>query len=100
MIIRNIWTILFFVATIYSVYYSRKLKEITKDKESGLISSEILHVVVPEIFSPVIAGAIYYYSWRKELPIRAKQANKYSWVIVGIVVFFGIIWNYLTGNSY
>ena len=96
----DIWTILFLTATVYSVYYSRKLKEAAKNKNSELKSDEILHVVVPEIFSPILSGAIYYYSWRKEMPKRAGQANKYSWIIVGIFVFFGIIWNSLTSQSY
>ena len=91
---------MFIVATVYSVYYSRKLKETVNDKSSELISNEILHVVVPEIFSPIIAGAVYFYSWRKSMPKKASQANKYSWIIIGIFVFFGIIWNSLTGNSY
>ena len=97
---QNLWTILFLTATVYSVYYSRKLKETVKDKSSELTSNEILHVVVPEIFSPIIAGAVYFYGWRKDMPRRASQANKYSWIIFGTIGFFGVIWKFLTVDYY
>ena len=48
-------------------------------------------------FNPVIAGAVFYYGWKKKLPIKARQANQISlWmflvfilVVVSIGFFLG-----------
>lgn len=37
--------------------------------------------------NPVIFGAIFYYSFRKDLPMRAKYANQASWWAFFILVF-------------
>lgn len=85
------WGLLFIISIIYSVYYAKKLSETTKHPKADITSDEFLHVILPEIFSPVIAGAIFYYSWRKKMPKKASSANKYSWIIFGAMILIAII---------
>lgn len=85
--------LIFLLVAIYSFYY--KSKVIKSAKHDGkLTRSQKVNVIITEILSPVIAGAIYYYGWRKHLPIKAQQANKYSWIIVACFVLFILL---LTG---
>lgn len=56
-----------------------------------LSGKEKAQVIITEILNPVVAGAIYYYGWKKVLPKKAKQANKYSFIIVGVIILISII---------
>jgi hypothetical protein len=46
-------------------------------------------------FNPIWGGAIMYYSWKKRLPLKAKQANRISFVVLGLqfllVIFLGVL---------
>jgi hypothetical protein len=56
--------------------------------DGPLTSEEKKKVMITEFFSPVISGAFYYFCWKKVFPIKAKQANKYSWIIFLIQILF------------
>lgn len=56
-----------------------------------LTSEEKKKVLITEFFSPIIVGAFYYYSWKKNFPEKAKQANKYSWMIIGVLALIAIV---------
>jgi hypothetical protein len=58
-------------------------------------------VILTEFFSPIIAGLIYYFGWKKLLSSKAKQAIHYSFIVLGaqlIVVF--LLGFYLSMNLY
>ena len=69
------------------------LESFTKKKlSSGQVSDEVLSsaektlVWIFCILDPFIAGAIFYYGWKKRLPVKAKTANRISWIAFGIFV--------------
>lgn len=62
-----------------------------------LTTSEKIQIWIICLLEPVIPGAIFYFGWRKRLPRKAKQANKISWIAVGIwlllaALFFAFGW--------
>ena len=59
-----------------------------------LTGSERLYVWLLSLLSPVLAGAIFYYGWKKVAPQKAKSANRISIVALVIlaVVFYGMIY--------
>jgi hypothetical protein len=52
----------------------------------GLTGEEKKQVLICESLSPILAGAIFYYGWKKSMPKKASQANKWSYLM--ILVFF------------
>ena len=83
-----------------SIEKNTATKETTKNKlPQNTVSQEVLStpqkitVAVLCFLNPVIAGTIFYYGWRRHLPLKAKQANTISlWafftlLIVGMAVF-------------
>ena len=82
--------IIFFAVFIFSLYYMTRVKEKVLP-DSKLTSNELLIVLITEFLNPVIAGAVYYYGWRKNLPTKAKQANRYSWIMAGLFVLMVIV---------
>lgn len=73
------------------VLYLINKVERTYQQDGSLTQNEKIQVILSEIFMPVIAGAFYYYCWKNKFPTRAGQANKYSWIIVGIMVLVIIV---------
>lgn len=73
------------IASIYAYFLMMKVKKTTK-KDSPLTKSEKIQVLITEFLGPIIVGAIYSYGWKKTLPTKANQANKYS-----IIMFFVIL---------
>ena len=67
----------------YTLYVINEVEKTAK-ADGLLTKSEKLPIIITEIFSPIIAGAFYYYCWKKQFSIKARQANKYSWIIFGI----------------
>ncbi len=46
------------------------------------------------LIMPVIAGAIFYYGWKKRLPIKAKQANYISMLAFVLILILIICIKY------
>lgn len=72
-----------------------------RNSNSELTRGEKLQVIVTAILMPIVAGAFYYYSWKKRLPKIASQANKYS--IISFLISMGLVISilFLVGfNSY
>lgn len=80
------------VALIYTVIFmSNTLKKSIYD--SPLSSNEKLVVSITCFLNPVIAGIVYYYGWKKQLPTKAKQANTISFLalLVCVILFAAYI---------
>lgn len=60
-------------------------------QEKGLIWSTC-------IVNPVLAGAIYYFGWRKVLPVKAKTANHISWWALLLLILVGIV--FIVGSAH
>jgi Na+-transporting methylmalonyl-CoA/oxaloacetate decarboxylase gamma subunit len=82
--------LIFLAVLAYSIYFMKSVKK-NSSKDSGLTKAEKIKVIASEALNPLIAGAIYYYGWRKQLPQKANQANKYSFIIFGAYILFGVI---------
>lgn len=59
--------------------------------ESPLSTKEKVICWILCILNPVMAGAIFYYGWKKKLPKKAEQANKISWMALGTIIAIGIV---------
>lgn len=59
-----------------------------------LTDGEKLYVWILSLLSPILAGAIFYYGWKKVAPEKAKSANRISIIalLILIVVFYGMIY--------
>lgn len=66
---------------------------------SSLTESEKTRVIITEITSPLIAGAFYYYGLKNKFPKKASEANKYSWIIFGIMLVGYFAYMFLTGSE-
>ncbi len=64
----------------------------TSTNNSSLTSNEKMTVIITELFNPVISGGFYYYGLKKIFPNKAKQANKYAWIIVVIYITLVILY--------
>lgn len=75
------------ITLIFAIVTKKKVLQGQISSES-LTQGEKIITWVLCIVDPVIAGAILYYTWKKILPQKAKQANKISWVatILGILL--------------
>lgn len=57
--------------------------------QENLTSQEKIIIWITCIVDPILAGAIYYFGWRKVLPLKAKSANLISWLaFVGTSVLY------------
>lgn len=41
-------------------------------------------------FNPFVAGAIFYYGWKGKFPVKAKSANRLSWLALVVLLVFWI----------
>jgi hypothetical protein len=84
-----IFYIFIVVAIIFEIITKRKLEENQISEEPLTVGEKVLTWICC-IISPIIAGAIFYYGWRKRLPTKAKAANRISWIAFLIdLIFFG-----------
>jgi hypothetical protein len=53
-------------------------------------------MVIPLLFlNLVIADAFFYFCWKKKLPTKASQANKYAFVILGVWIVLIALYYFL-----
>lgn len=60
-----------------------------QDKLQG---KEKIMVWVANLVNPILAGFLFYYSWRKAFPNKAKQANSISFLVFGIEAVIYVLW--------
>ena len=82
----------------YAGYINKRYKS-NVPNNSPLTATEKLIVIITEIATPIIAGAIYYYSWKKQTPTKSRQANKYSWIIFGVLLLLVGIYSLINPSS-
>lgn len=80
------WSYIGLLALVTSIVYMLVLKRQSAKEEDGLNVKELPIIVLTEIFSPILAGAVYYYGWRHQFPRKAHQANQISLAILIILV--------------
>jgi len=53
--------------------------------QDPLVGIERVYVWLLSFASPLIAGAIFYYGWKKILPKKASSANGISWIAAFLI---------------
>ncbi|MFT7644986.1 MAG: hypothetical protein ACI9BF_000655 [Candidatus Paceibacteria bacterium] len=78
------------VAYLFQIHEGKKVPDGQVTQEP-LSSSLKLWVWVICFFNPVYGGAIFYYGWKKKMPVMAKQANNASLIIFLLQIVSGFI---------
>lgn len=90
------------VAALVSLWFTNDLiNQILRGggNTSSLTESEKTRIIITEIATPVIAGAFYYYGLKNKFPKKASEANKYSWIIFGVLLVGYFAYMFLTGEK-
>jgi hypothetical protein len=87
--IQLIWqvvSIILLITVIWHMIAVRKQAKMGKASDS-LKGGEKVYVWVVSLIDPVVAGAFFYYGWKKMLPNKAKQANAISlWSFLILII--------------
>ena len=100
-IMENFISLLFVVALIVTIWLMLDRRSRVKDGQTvdeSLTTNEKILVWVLCLFDPIISGAIFYFGWKKKMPIKAKQANTISFAAFGIVIILAIIYIAASGD--
>lgn len=96
------WLVVELIVFVSSFMFMRKVKSQVVDGQvinDSLTKKEKIIVWIASLLQPIIAGAVFYYGWKKKLPAKAKQANNISLIVFLLwLVAFGIIL-YLFGTE-
>ncbi len=81
------------IISILSIVLMLKTKKTIVDgqvSQDVLTKNEKICIWIFSLLDPVLAGAIFYYGWKKKLPKKAHQANQISmWAFfIAVAVFF------------
>ena len=91
------YTIIWFITLAVSVTLMIRAKSKIEDGQQlvdPLSGTEKAIVWIVCFLNPVLSGAIFYYGWKKKLPVKARKANDISlWafaieVLLGGLIFF------------
>ncbi len=83
-------TILFVVLSVYSYYFmNNTLKHTPKD--GPLTKNEQIQVIILLIFNTLFSWAIFSFGWKKQLPTKSKQVNRYLKNIIITLVGIAIV---------
>lgn len=77
-------------ALIWTLILIRKIESKSKE-DSPLKTGEKTQIIITELFLPIIAGMFYYYCFKNQFPLKAKQVRKYNWIIFSIQLVFFIL---------
>jgi len=78
----------------------RKTKKQVPDgqiSQEPLTGQEKLMTWILCFLNPVITGAIFYYGWRKKLPVKAKSVNQISLWAFLIIIIVAVLAIFLIG---
>jgi len=95
--IRGIIILAVFVITI--VYMIKEKRRVPDGQivQDPLARKQKALIWVLCLLNPIVAGAVFYYGWKKRLPVKAKQANQISLWAFFIAIVLGIIYLVLAG---
>lgn len=65
-----------------------------------LQGKERVIVWIANLINPLIAGFLFYFSWRKKFPNKAKQANRISFAVFGIYLIGYFVYKLATKSFY
>jgi hypothetical protein len=44
------------------------------------------YVFVLSLLAPIVASSVFYYGWKKTMPIKAKNANNVGWLAILVLI--------------
>lgn len=65
-----------------------------QDLQESLTDDEKKKVYSLAILNPIWTGIIFYFGWKKVLPIKAKNANKITFIAFGLWLLSSILFNW------
>lgn len=87
-IILNVVLIISLVVS-YFVMEKVKSQANISNNQNQLNKNEKIIIWITCLFAPFFSGLIYYFGWKKVLPIKAKQANNILWLSLLVLAFIG-----------
>ena len=87
----NLITIIAGIITFFLMRNQKSLVTEGQIDESPLNGSLFWYVLILCFFSPIVSQAIFYYGWRKQLPEKAKKANRIGWIVLLFWVFVWVL---------
>jgi len=85
--------------TIYLMIKEKKNIAQGQSSDDQLTGKQKIITWVLCFLNPIIAGAVFYYGWRKQLPVKAKQANQISLWAFFILLILAIIYSVVVVNK-
>lgn len=77
--------------TIYLLKSAKKQVPDGTVSEESLTGQEKVKIWILCLLDPILAGAIFYYGWKKKLPKKGKQANQISlWAFFIEMILYAI----------
>lgn len=73
----NARNIFYIVLSLYSYYFMSKTVKNTS-KDCALTKNEKIQVIILLIFNTLFSWIIFSFGWKKQLPTKSKQVNKYA----------------------
>src|SRR5665811_1604754 len=83
-----VWILEIVVVVIAWRLMIRERSKIFKGQVSNesLTTREKYAVSLLSFISPILCQAIFYYGWKKRLPLKARSANKIGWIALALLV--------------
>ncbi|MCK4891628.1 MAG: hypothetical protein KAS78_03085 [Candidatus Pacebacteria bacterium] len=76
----------------FSVMKKSKSKlEPEQTSQDPLTDDENKKVYILAILNPIWAGLIFYFGWKKKLPIKAKKANRITFIAFGLWIIASVL---------
>jgi len=86
----DVQTMFLILVSAYTYYFMDKVLK-SNPKDGALTKNEKIQVIILLIFNTLISWAILSFGWKKKLPIKSKQVNRYVKVILVSLVVIAII---------
>ncbi|HEY4521471.1 MAG TPA: hypothetical protein VJL57_03685 [Candidatus Paceibacterota bacterium] len=87
--------ILWIGAAIWSIVLVTERKKAITDPNAKLSTLDHVQVLITTFFAPILAGCIFYFGWRQQLPQMARRALILAIIAVSIQIALGILLFYL-----
>lgn len=91
---NTIWALASIIGVIITIMWVRQERaKVPKGtvNTTEFTQAEKIKAIILVILSPLVSGAIFYYSWIKRLPKKAKAANTYSLVVFLVLIIINVV---------
>ena len=92
-----VWILEIVAVTIAWWLMIKEKSKISKGQVSNesLTTHEKYTISLLSFVSPILSQAIFYYGWKKRLPLKARSANKIGWIAFALLVVINLfLWQF------